>query len=523
MRMKKIFLPVAIVLFTSANLWAQAPSIQWQKCLGGKNYDYASAVKQTTDNGFVVAATTYSTDGDVKSIYGGSDSWVIKLDKKNNIEWQATIGGSYDEYSNDILQTSDGGYLLAATTYSFDYDIPFQHGASDVLIVKLDAKGKTEWIKTYGGSSSDVPASVIETKKGDFMIIGTTNSNNGDVYGLHGFSDDVWLLNIDKHGFINWQQCAGGTGNERGISIQQTKDKGFIFSASTDSNDGDVYGNHGASDIWLVKTDDAYVIEWQKCFGGSSNDYAGNVAIHSDGGYLVSGVTESYNWDVTYNHGSFDAWLVKCKNNSVIEWQQSFGGTNVEGVYGLPGTVTAYETADKGYFFATTTYSKNKDITHNNGNADFWLVKLDSKRKITWQKSLGGSKYETVYNAILTQDGGYAIIGTTDSDDKDVKGLHSKKEKDVWLVKMAPEAMATAKRAPLPKIKVTPNPAQHFIQFNAPKNGVVTISSAAGTVMLAQKIAAGAAQINISAFTAGEYHIQLACDSMVYEQKFIKQ
>lgn len=521
--MKKIYQPLLILLAICQFAKAQAPAIQWQKCLGGKNYDYGSAVKQTSDNGFIIAATTNSTDGDVKSIYGGSDSWVIKLDKKNNIEWQITIGGSYDEYSNSILQTSDGGYLLAATTYSFDYDIPFQHGGSDILIVKLNAKGKTEWIKTYGGSFNDEAGSVIETKKGDFMMIGTTNSNNGDVYGLHGFSDDVWLLNIDKNGFINWQQCAGGTGNERGISIQQTKDKGFIFSARTDSNDGDVYGNHGASDIWLVKTDAAYVVEWQKCMGGSVNDYPGNVVIHSDGGYLVSGVTESFNGDVTNNYGSFDAWLVKCKNNGVIEWQQSFGGTNVEGVYSLPGTVTAYQTIDGGYFFATTTNSKNKDITHNNGRGDFWLVKLDSKRKITWQKSLGGSKYEDAYNAIVTRDGGYAIIGSTESDDKDVKGQHSKKTKDIWLVKMAPDVMATAKQASLPQIKITPNPAQHFIQFNAPQNGIVTISSATGTVMFARKIAAGAAQINISAFTAGEYHIQLACDSMIYGQKFIKQ
>ena len=88
---------------------------------------------------------------------------------------------------------------------------------------------------------------------------------------------------------------------------------------------------------------------------------------------------------------------------------------------------------------------------------------------------------------------------------------------------MAPDVLATAKQAALPQIKITPNPAQHFIQFNAPQNGIVTISSATGTVMFARKIAAGAAQINISAFTAGEYHIQLACDSMIYGQKFIKQ
>ncbi len=359
--------------------FSQAPSIQWQKSYGGSGIggDIGASIFQTTDGGYIVAGSSDSNDGDVSGNHGQRDGWVLKLDINGTIEWQKSYGGSGWEGFASVEQTSDGGYILA-------------------------------------GSSSD--------------------SNDGDVSGNHG-GGDVWIIKIDFIGNLQWQKSLGGSGNEWSSTIHQTLDGGYIVAGQSDSNDGDVSGNNGFKDYWIVKLDVNGVLQWQKSLGGSSsaanqshNELATSIEQTTDGGYIVAGQSDSNDGDVTGHHGSYDAWIVKLDSNGVIQWQKSLGGTSMDGA----GSIK--QTAEGGYIIAGGSKSNNGDVSGNHGGDDGWIVKLDINGTIQWQKSLGGSGDEGLSSIQQTIDGGYIAVGTSDSNDGDVSGNHG--YYDSWLVKL---------------------------------------------------------------------------------------
>ena len=285
----------------------------FSKCLGGSDYDEAHSIWQTSDGGYIIAGYTNSNDGDVSGNHGRGDYWIVKLDRKGNIIWQKCLGGSdYDE-AQSIQQTSDGGFIVAGSTWSNNGDVTGKHGSSeefDYWIVKLNGTGNIAWQKCLGGSADDVAFSIQQTADAGFIVAGVTSSNNGDVTGKYG-GTDYWIVKLDSTGNITWQKCLGGSADDAAFSIQQTADTGFIVAGVTSSNNGDVTGNHGGTDCWIVKLSNTGYIQWRKCLGGSHNDWALSIQQTSDSGFIVAGYTRSNNGDVTGNHGESDYWIVK--------------------------------------------------------------------------------------------------------------------------------------------------------------------------------------------------------------------
>ena len=326
---KYAFIIFLLVVFFSNYLYAQAPPIQWQKCLGGSSGDGAYSIQQTTDGGYIVAGYTSSNNGDVSGHHGStffSDYWVVKLDVSGNIQWQKCLGGGIDDFSYSIQQTADGGYVVAGYIFSIDGDISGNHGNDDFWVVKLDAAGNIQWQKCLGGSEYDYAFSIRQTTEGGFIVAGGSNSNDGDVSGNHG-SDDFWIVKLDPVGNIQWQKCLGGSNLDYGASsIRQTTDGGYIVTGETYSNDGDVSGNHGTYDYWVVKLDASGNIQWQKCLGGGAWDKAYSIQQTTDGGYIVAGVTGSNDGDVSGNLGGNDFWVVKLGANGLPLRLLSFTG-----------------------------------------------------------------------------------------------------------------------------------------------------------------------------------------------------
>lgn len=289
---------------------AQAPAIQWQKCLGGSDIDIAYSSQQTTDGGSVVAGWTESNDGDVSGNLGDWDFWVVKLDGEGNLEWQRALGGSNVDVAYAVQQTSDDGFIIAGYTLSNDGDITGNHGGFDCWVVKLDAAGTMLWQKALGGTQADQAQSIKQTTDGGYIVAGWTGSNDGDVSGNHG-NNDVWVVKLDPAGAIIWQKALGGSSNEQATSIQQTSTGGYILAGQTDSNDGDVYGNHGNTDFWVVELVATGNLLWQRTLGGTLNDVGNSIQSTVDGGYIVAGYTASNDGDVSGNHGNGDQWVVK--------------------------------------------------------------------------------------------------------------------------------------------------------------------------------------------------------------------
>src|SRR5258706_10258983 len=168
---------------------------------------------------------------------------------------------------------------------------------------------------SFGGSDIEHAFSIQQTRDGGFITAGHTRSNNGQVSGNHGAGEfDYWVVKLSRAGTIQWQKCLGGTIDETAFSIEQTTDGGYIVAGQANSNGGQVTGNHGVLDFWVVKLDSSGNLRWEKSLGGSRDDFATSIQQTKDGGYIVAGGTNSNERDVTNNFGTTltgDYWVVK--------------------------------------------------------------------------------------------------------------------------------------------------------------------------------------------------------------------
>ena len=218
-----------------------------------------------------------------------------------NILWSKNYGGSGDDEVRAIQQTSDGGYIVAGYSKSTDGDVSGNHGDSDFWILRLDADGDTLWTKCYGGSASDMVEDMQQTTDGGFVLAGQSSSTDGDVWGNHG-DDDFWILRLDAAGDTLWTKCYGGSSWDDAKAIQQTTDSGFVVAGVTYSTDGDVWGNHGDWDLWILRLDTLGDTLWTKCYGGSGRDWIYDIRQTIDSGFVVAGYSSSTDDDVSGNH-----------------------------------------------------------------------------------------------------------------------------------------------------------------------------------------------------------------------------
>lgn len=428
----------SLLMLTSFYLSAQAPAIEWQKCLGGSQYEGAFDIQITADGGYIVTGFSNSNDGDVSGNNGGNDFWVTKLDNTGSILWQSSLGGSGTDQSYEIHATDDGGYIVAGMSQSYlnDGDVTGHHGGlfvSDYWVVKLDGSGTLQWQKCFGGSTQDWAYTIKPTPDGGCIMAGDARSQDGDISDPWFSGADYWIVKLDDTGALQWEKTLGGQNDERVHAIQLTPDGGYIFAGSTSSNDGDVTFNHGGADFWVVKTDSLGTIQWQKSLGGSGVETANDIQLTPDGGYIVAGMTDSTDGDVSGFHGIEDGWIVKLDSIGTLQWQRALGGSSYESANHVQVT------PDGGYIVAGYARSEDGDVAQNIGFTDFWVVRLDLAGNIQWEKTMGGSAGDQARAVRLTADGGFIVAGTTGSTNWDVSGNHG--NYDTWLVKLAPDVV----------------------------------------------------------------------------------
>jgi hypothetical protein len=363
----------------------QAPSWEWFKTFGGSDWDSGSSVQQTSDGGFILVGTTTSFGA------GGFDVWLIKTDADGNKLWEKTFGGIRDDRGHSVQQTSDGGFILLGWTESFDAR------EADVWLIKTDASGNIEWDRTFGGSDRDKGSSVQQTSDGGFILVGYTES-----FGA-GWAD-VWLIKTDADGNKLWEKTFGGSGLDSGSSVQQTSDGGFIIVGYTTS-----FGA-GGFDVWLIKTDADGNKLWEKTFGGSRRDWGSSVQQTSDGGFIIVGYTTSF--------GAGDVWLIKTDANGNKQWDRTFGGSDWDEGWSVQ------QTSDGGFIIVGWTWSFGA------GGPDVWLIKTDANGNKQWDRTFGGSDWDWGFSVQQTSDGGFIIVGSTES--------FGAGEGDVLLIKSRP-------------------------------------------------------------------------------------
>jgi len=308
---------------------------QWSKTFGGSDWDMGHSVQQTSDGGYIIAGETQSFGA------GSNDVYLIKTDDIGNELWSQTYGDIYGDIGRSVQQTSDGGYIIAGRTFSYDL------GLTDIYLIKTDASGTEQWSKIFGGSGFEFAWDVKQTSNGGYIIAAITKPDGP------GYSD-IYLIKTDASGTEEWSQTFGDIYYEIGYTVLQTSDGGYIIAGLK----SDYYT--GIFDAYLIKTDDSGTEQWSQTYGGSSWDGSYGVHQTNDGGYITVGYTRSF------GPGDRDVYLIKTDASGTEQWSQTFGGSFDD------ECSTVQQTSDGGYIISGYTKSFGA------GDTDVWLIKIDA-------------------------------------------------------------------------------------------------------------------------------------------------
>lgn len=444
-------------LFTAASSAQSNMSLVWQRTLGGTGYDEATSIVSTRDGGMIVAGYSASSDGDVNGHHGSADvpdGWIVKMDANRNVQWQRSLGGSFEDQIVRVIQTTDGGYAVAGYSGSDDGDFTANAGVYDGFVAKLDSLGNITWIHNFGGQTDDEFYSLAETSDHGLIVCGTSNSTNGDLRTQTHFGGyDAWVVKLSSAGSIDWQRTYGGTDDEEAYDIKTTSDGGFIFSGYTYSATGTFAANHGSTDMWVVKLGSTGAPQWQKLIGGTLDEEGDAVIQTSDKGYAIIGYTTSFDGDVTDNHSNDtlpDCFLVKLDQNGTKLWTKCYGGSDDDAATDVIET-----TPDHGLAFAGYASSLDGDLTKTLGPPDAWLVKTDAAGTLQWQVSLGGGDSDVAYS-LAQRVQSVLFCGSTASTNGDVTSNHG--FLDVWVGEYGVTSGVPSQTVRSTRVMAYPNP-----------------------------------------------------------------
>jgi hypothetical protein len=364
--------------------------IQWQRTYGGTNYDSYSSMDLTSDGGYIVAGNSNSPVSGEKTdtSRGVRDFWILKLNDTGGIQWQKTIGGSKDDMFQKIIQTVDGGYMLAGFSNSpisgNKTEANRSGGTSpfnDYWAVKLDSTGVIQWQKTIGGADDDRLYDMVATPDGGYLLGGTSRSGiSGEKTQAPAGGSDFWIVKLSSTGAIQWDKTIGGSGDDSPTSLYVTADSGYVLAGQSFSGlSGDKTDtSRGSSDYWILKTSSTGVIQWQKTYGGDGYDWATNIIQTDDGGFMVHGNSASglSGEKTEMGWGSEDYWVLKLGATGGIQWQRALGGNATDMTFhsGL-----LLQTPDGKYVvggYAFSGISGNKTDTSRGGFGDYWILKI---------------------------------------------------------------------------------------------------------------------------------------------------
>lgn len=351
-------------------------NLQWQKTYGGSDDDRGSDIIQTTDGGYAILGFSNSNDSNVTENNGFSDFWISKLDVSGNISWEKSFGFSGADNGISLIQTNDNGYLLtgvldvsASGGEGNSKSLASKHAGGDYWVIKLNASGEKQWSKYFGGTFTDTPYGAIQTEDNDYIIVGSSDSDDVDISGNIG-SYDFWVIKISSNGTLVWEKSFGGSEIDEARAIIASGDGNFIIVGDTRSSDFDVSENKGAADLWILKISPEGTLIWEKTFGGSSFDVARSINKTQNDGFIISGSSRSTDGDVTKNDGQNDVWVLKIDANANLKWQKTIGGSDIDFAY------DAIELNDKTIVAVGESNSNNFDILENKGFTDLLIIKI---------------------------------------------------------------------------------------------------------------------------------------------------
>ena len=351
-----------------------ALDVEWERSIGGSREDYVRAI-QPLDDGYLLAGGTRSYG------LGKSDIYLIKLYDNGKLAWEKTYGSAKSEYARDLLVVDDG-YVIVGDRR--DRDTYW-----DVLLVKTDLAGNFLWEREFGGVMGDEGRSIQQTSDGGYILGGETESFSA--------SKDIYLIKTNSRGRMQWSKTYGGPGYERTRSLIIDSDGNYVLTGRTSSIGA------GGYDVLLMKITPGGTMLWMKAFGGRATDWGYCVREAADGGYIIAGRTRSWSADF-----STDVYVVKTDHDGELEWENTYGGSRNDQAF------TVSVQPNDVYLVAGSTTTSGLD-------QDVYLLRLSSKGKVFWTKTVGSQKNEVIF-CMDAHRHDYTLAGhilTTDDTTKD--------------------------------------------------------------------------------------------------------
>lgn len=277
------------------------------------------------ENGFVLSGWTNSSDGDFSGANGSTNIFLIKVNSDGEKEWVNVYGGSGLERAQALihLPDQDGGFALTGWSHSIDGDFSGTGQKGDkIFLIRTDSDGSVEWIRTYGGSERDQAHTLTYLPGvGAFFLSGRSNSNDEDFSGMNKGLDDIFLIRTDAGGVLQWVKTYGGSGNDECFSVIPAGDGGLHLTGRAGSVDGDFSGlNEGQEDIFLLKVNINGQTDWIRTFGGPGNTDEGRSVVQAENGsLLLTGKTRSGDGDFNgLKKGGDDVFIIKLNDNGTL-------------------------------------------------------------------------------------------------------------------------------------------------------------------------------------------------------------
>jgi len=415
-------------LLLSSTLSAQIAF--WQTYLGGSALDRGKEMFVQPDGTIIIAGETYSQNDQFDGNHSSNGDIVIfKYSTQGNFFWKSYIGGSETESLGDLHQTSDGGFILVGTTKSSDGDLSLNRGGSDIMVAKLDAKARIEWVRTLGTKYNDHGNAVRELPNGDYLLGGDIGAPKPVGEELPHAGYECYLARLSPTGNVKWTQYYGGTGNEKVVDIQVLGDNNFLIISNSDSKDLDVGQSMGEKDAWLFRIDGEGEMTWQTSFGGEKDDDIQCSIIDREGNIVMGGTTFSQGGLIQEQKGNGDIWMVKLTPKGQLIWSKTFGGSRAEGINDIRLT------RDDQYIVCGLTKSRTTDgdIELNQGYFDGWLLKISEQGTRLWSRTIGYEGKDVLTAIQALPEGGFLALGYAKQDVRGfpLPGFHG--GTDMWL------------------------------------------------------------------------------------------